>query len=311
LLILPPRETETVANPDSAAFENSTSRRLDQAQSCRKATPVGDNAFARQWGYDLRPQNPVDLNRPVEVTLKDGLNWFSFTLNENLHVRLQSDKGLVGIIKAERVINYKTDFVALDLDMPLQPGKYFIGVRSLAGESAEGTRLTYSFRNIDVLAEKSPPTISLAPGETRLFRFTLPEQKIIGIGLRTQKEVVQARLYDSEWRLLNRGKQQFKALEKGDYYLWLHVPLNQDATVCTPILVGQKRRRISRRRLVEDCGGGNEGASGSHIANMLLTNTRQIIIFDNDLSTTLKNYAPYKNRASCSNASEERHCALA
>jgi hypothetical protein len=113
-------------------------------------------------------------------------------------------------------------------------------VRGLAGESAEGARLIYSFRNIDVLAEKSPPTISLAPGETRLFRFTLPEQKIIGIGLRTQKEVVQARLYDSEWRLLNRGKQQFKTLEKGDYYLWLHVPLDQAATVCTPILAGQE-----------------------------------------------------------------------
>jgi hypothetical protein len=237
LLISSPRETETVAKSRLGGFLKIRHRggwiKLNLAEK--------DNAFARKWGYDLRPQNPVDLSKPLEVTLKDGVNWFSFTLNNNLHVRLQSDVGLVGIIKAaERVSNYKTDFAALDWDMPLQPGKYFLGVRGLAGESIEGARLTYSFRSIDELAEKSPPTISLAPGETRLFRFTLPEQKIIGIGLRTQKEVVQMRLYDSEWRLLNRGKQQFKTLEKGDYYLWLHVPLNQEATVCTPILAGQE-----------------------------------------------------------------------
>ena len=236
-LLSSPREKETVSQTRLGGFLKIRHRggwiKFNLAEK--------DNAFARKWGYDLRPQNPVDLNKPVEVTLKDGLNWFSFTLNENLHVRFQSDKGLVGIMKAEeRVINYKTDFDALDWDMPLKPGKYFLGVRGLAGESAEGARLTYSFRSIDVLAEKSPPTVSLAPGETRLFRFTLPEQKIIGLGLRTQKEVVQARLYDGEWRLINRGKQQFKTLEKGDYYLWLHVPLNQDATVCTPILVGQE-----------------------------------------------------------------------
>ncbi len=237
LLLSSPRERETMSPNKLGGFLKIRHRggwiKLNLAEK--------DNAFARKWGYDLRPQNPVDLNKPVEVTLKDGVNWFFFTLNDNLHVRIQSDKGMVGIIKAaEQVINYKTDFAALDWDMPLQPGKYFLGVRGLAGESTEGARLTYSFRNIEVLAEKSPPTISLAPGETRLFRFTLPEQKIIGIGLRTQKEVVQARLYDSEWRLLNRGKQQFKTLEKGDYYLWLHVPLDQDATVCTPILVGQE-----------------------------------------------------------------------
>ncbi len=237
LLIASPRETETVAKPRLGGFLKIRHRggwvKLNLAEKA--------NAFARQWEHDLRPQNPVDLNKPVEVTLKDGVNWFAFTLNENLHVRFQSGKGLVGIIKAEeRIINYKTDFAALDWDMPLQPGKYFLGVRGLAGESVAGARLTYSFRNIEMLAEKSPPTISLAPGEMRLFRFTLPEQKIIGIGLRTQKEVVQARLYDSKWRLINRGKQQFKTLEKGDYYLWLHVPLDQDATVCTPILVGQE-----------------------------------------------------------------------
>ncbi|MGH7456365.1 MAG: hypothetical protein ACRENG_33755, partial [bacterium] len=120
LLFSSPRETEAVSKPRLGGFLKIRHRggwiKLNLAE---KAAPGGDNAFARKWGYDLRPQNPVDLNKPLEVTLKDGLNWFSFTLNENLHVRFQSDKGMVGIIKAEeRIINYKTDFAALDWDMP-------------------------------------------------------------------------------------------------------------------------------------------------------------------------------------------------
>jgi len=200
-----------------------------------------DSVFARKWEAEQRPQNPIELSKPVEVTLKDGLNWFAFTFHENVHVRFQSDQPMVGIVKAgEQIINYKTAFEALDWDMPLKPGKYFLGLRGLANAPLDGVRITCSSRSIDVLTEKSPPTISLAPNETRILRFTLPEQKIIGIGLRTQKEVVQARLYDGDWRLINRGKQQFKTLEKGDYYLWLHVPSSQDATTCTPILVGQE-----------------------------------------------------------------------
>jgi len=100
--------------------------------------------------------------------------------------------------------------------------------------------LIYSLKPVKNLEEDMRPTVYLAPGESSIFSFSIPTERKIGLGIKTQKEVVQAKLYDSDWNLIGEGEQQYLNLEEGLYYFVLHVPISEEAVSCTPILVGQK-----------------------------------------------------------------------
>ena len=200
-----------------------------------------DKVFESKWEHSLRVFRTLDLSNPTELYLTDKINWFSLNLTETKHISLKSKREMIGVLlKENKIVHYFSAFEGFDWQIALNPGEYKLGLRLMDYEPPGKINLVYSLKTVRTLEEDMRPTVYLTPGESSIFSFSIPTKRKIGLGIKTQKEVVKARLYDSEWNLIGEGEQQYLNLDKGLYYLVLHVPVSEEAVSCTPILVGQK-----------------------------------------------------------------------
>jgi len=197
--------------------------------------------FESKWEHSLRVFRTLGLTNPTEFYLTDKINWFSLNLAETKHISLKSKREMIGVLLKEgKIIHYFSAFEGFDWQIALTPGEYKLGLRLMDYELPGNINLIYSLKPVKNLEEDMRPTVYLAPGESSIFSFSIPTERKIGLGIKTQKEVVQAKLYDSDWNLIGEGEQQYLNLEEGLYYFVLHVPISEEAVSCTPILVGQK-----------------------------------------------------------------------
>ncbi len=193
------------------------------------------------WGPDLEPRKKKKVTHSRVVNLASGANWFVVPVDKPVHVQIATDASAAGILLRNR--EPVRSFLGLEgfsADMPLGRGVYTFGIRGVGNTDLRRAALTVSFKPVHELTEKNPPRVRLASGENRMLRFTLREKKKIGIGLATNREVWQARLYSETFALLGEGQQQFRYLDKGTYYLWLSIPHNQEPAECVVKLVGQE-----------------------------------------------------------------------
>jgi hypothetical protein len=206
---------------------------------CDAASAGG--SMACKWGSSITPTQPSALNGSSIVNLHTGENWFTFKLHDTQHVNLGAPMPVAAILlKNGAPVNYQEAWELFNWDLPLAPGSYALGIHPIAGSSIEGGRMTALFRPLERLSEKQPFTTYLAAGESRLLSFTVAKKDRFGIGLRMARETVQSRLYDARGAILDQGKQQFVALEKGTYYLWIRVPASGEGTDVTVFLFGQE-----------------------------------------------------------------------
>jgi hypothetical protein len=78
----------------------------------------------------------------------------------------------------------------------------------------------------------------LAPGEARIFRFTLASKGRVGLGLREEAETLECAVSDETGSRLGEGCQQLLALDAGTYLLAVRAPGSSPPSRFRPVLLG-------------------------------------------------------------------------
>jgi hypothetical protein len=82
------------------------------------------------------------------------------------------------------------------------------------------------------------PKRRVAPGQARLFSFTLKDERTVGVGARASVDIVTTRLLTAAGEELSRGLVAMKTLKPGTYLLAVDVPADGVAVDIEPALVG-------------------------------------------------------------------------
>lgn len=90
-----------------------------------------------------------------------------------------------------------------------------------------------------VIDEGLGPKVALAPGDARLFQFTLAEPGMIGIGVRGSVDSARCRLLDGQGRERAAGVISMVSLDAGPYYLAVENPPDAPPAEVQPALVGR------------------------------------------------------------------------
>lgn len=88
------------------------------------------------------------------------------------------------------------------------------------------------------IGEGLGPRQRLAPGESRLFSFTLTDERDIGVGVAGSADVAHCRLLDAQGAEIGSGVVQMRHLKPGTYLLAVDMPLDGTAIDVQPALVG-------------------------------------------------------------------------
>jgi hypothetical protein len=125
----------------------------------------------------------------------------------------------------------------MDISLYLPAGSTSLVLRS-AGAGALGGVAEVTLADIAPIGEGLGPRKRLAPGESRLFSFTLHDARSIGVGVRGSVDSAHCRLLDSAGNLIGEGVVQMHRLESGTYLLAVDAPADGEAIEVQPALVG-------------------------------------------------------------------------
>ena len=84
------------------------------------------------------------------------------------------------------------------------------------------------------------PASLLAGGETRVFAFTVPTARRVGVGVRASADVVDADLLDATGARLADGRQALVDLKPGRYLLRVRCPAGRGPVRIAPVVLGLK-----------------------------------------------------------------------
>jgi hypothetical protein len=88
------------------------------------------------------------------------------------------------------------------------------------------------------LGEGLGESVTIPPGGSAAFKFTLAKAATIGVGVRAQPDRVRARLLDAAGKIVGEGVAQLRSLEAGAYVLEASVPPDASPTELRPALIG-------------------------------------------------------------------------
>jgi hypothetical protein len=107
-----------------------------------------------------------------------------------------------------------------------------------AGGALSGNARLETIAAVPVSDGLGPP-VRVAPGQSRLFTFTLAQPRSIGVGVRGSVDDALCRLLGADGAELGRGVIAMNQLPPGTYFLAVDVPANGVATDIQPVLVGK------------------------------------------------------------------------
>jgi hypothetical protein len=88
------------------------------------------------------------------------------------------------------------------------------------------------------ITEGLGPQVLAAPGQSRLFSFSLAKTQTIGVGVHGSVDDAGVRLLGADGSVLASGVIAMQKLPAGTYYLAVDVPADAAASVIQPALVG-------------------------------------------------------------------------
>jgi hypothetical protein len=80
--------------------------------------------------------------------------------------------------------------------------------------------------------------VSVAPGGTAVFAFSLAKAATIGVGVRADPDRVAVRLLDASGAVKGEGVAQLRALPAGQYLIEAQVPPDAPASIIRPAVIG-------------------------------------------------------------------------
>ncbi len=120
----------------------------------------------------------------------------------------------------------------------LPPGDYQLWTRPLEGTTQAGNirLLTIFPKPLDTVSD-SPRLIR--PGEIQIFTFNVTVKGKVGVGIRTESDQLDAKLFDSQFKRLASSPVMIQELEPGDYLLTVEtIPLAVAPIRYTPVVLG-------------------------------------------------------------------------
>ena len=128
----------------------------------------------------------------------------------------------------------------LEFCLPFVPEGSRITLRAIGTQQLAGSIKSYA-TEILALEDGMGPEFRLGPGDSRLFRFTLWDDRAIGIGVSGSADIANCRLLDSGGRTVGTGVVQMHNLTKGEYFLSVDLPDGAASVELRPVLVGLKK----------------------------------------------------------------------
>ncbi|MBN1524598.1 MAG: hypothetical protein JW904_08950 [Spirochaetales bacterium] len=101
----------------------------------------------------------------------------------------------------------------------LEKGTYAFLTRPLASIKMEGS---FHFQQVvpqTFKTDDAQTAYFIGKNEMQAFRFSVEAKATVGVGVATDSDLVNARLYDKSFQLLGEGRLMFRELEPGEYYL--------------------------------------------------------------------------------------------
>ena len=120
----------------------------------------------------------------------------------------------------------------------LQPGDYQLWTRPLEGTTQSGNiRLRTVFAKPLDAASDNPRLIR--PGEIQVFTFHVTTKGKVGVGIRTESDQLDAKLFDSQFKRLASSPVMIQEMEPGDYLLAVEtIPQASAPIQYTPVVLG-------------------------------------------------------------------------
>ena len=98
--------------------------------------------------------------------------------------------------------------------------------------------LELSAQPVTPISEGLGPTVTVAPGGSAAFGFTLAKAATIGIGVRAEPDDAAVRVLDAAGKVLGEGVAQLRSLPAGHYLLEARVPPDAATTLLRPAVIG-------------------------------------------------------------------------
>lgn len=196
----------------------------------------GDDAQSWPAADKAVPPPPV----PGAVTLTDSPLWRMTSAEPVLLHLATSNPVALGQRRLDAPPEIKAWPSGASAHLFLPRGVTVIGLKPLQDGPLSGTaRLTTSAPV--AIDEGLGAKIRLAPGDARLFAFTLTQAGPIGIGVRAGADTARARLMDETGKVLAEGAVTMTELAAGRYYLQVENRADAAAVEVQPALVGVAR----------------------------------------------------------------------
>ncbi|MBN2800955.1 MAG: hypothetical protein JXX28_17590 [Deltaproteobacteria bacterium] len=189
-----------------------------------------------RWGEDGRGKSGV-IELPAELDLRRDARFTLSGEGRVVHLRAPTP----AVLRVDRPgagldISAFPERLSADLILP-EGQRAEVQLRGLAGGALQGSLSAWS-SPISALGEGAGPAVLLTPGATRVFRFDLPRDGTIGVGVASSAAALEATLLDAAGRPHGSGVVMMPTLKAGTWYLSLHLPDDAAPATARPALAG-------------------------------------------------------------------------
>ncbi|MGL1893020.1 MAG: hypothetical protein OCD02_15405 [Spirochaetaceae bacterium] len=176
-----------------------------------------DTTFATA-GRSKSSQN-LNIKEPVFITFKTTNSGVSSILKDGVLVGSTQ-----GLYPQGRVLNYY-----------FNKGNYQIVSRSIGGGLQSGELIQNRQKPIELTGDYGDSELFLSSGESHIYSFNVVTDSKIGIGVKTNKDYITTKIYDSDFNFLDSGALNFIDLKQGKYFMIVE---SEDTVRYTPVVYG-------------------------------------------------------------------------
>ncbi|MBI5544524.1 MAG: hypothetical protein HY901_11580, partial [Deltaproteobacteria bacterium] len=183
------------------------------------------------------PAPLLALGRAVPLVGGQGWTEFSLSFEKPAVVHVRGQSGVCALVAKEHVVAVDGLGAGCELHWLVAPGVYRLVARPFGDQPLTGT-IAWTQTEVEPIAEGVGSERWIAPGEAKLFRFTLASAGRVGIGLQEPAETLRCAVRNPSQAMVGDGCQQFLKLEAGSYLLEVSAPASVRTTRFRPVVVG-------------------------------------------------------------------------
>ncbi len=187
-----------------------------------------------------RPRRVKGLSEGL-ATLEHRSQRWMFGLERPAYIIADADgPGVTALLADQKILatSISSSNKGRQLRYFLPPGDYQLWTRPLEGTTQTGNiRLLKVFPKPLNTASDSPRLIR--PGEIQVFAFSVTVKGKVGVGIRTESDELDAKLFDSQFKRLASSPVMIQELELGEYLLTVEtIPQALAPIQYTPVVLG-------------------------------------------------------------------------